>query len=367
VCQSETLENWLLEETSDLINIFLKFSEQPFDPDLYLPLATLNFMQRLIFDKRIAFENLENDSVFVACARNLKHIPKVIEGVKLEFIPKIWQPVFKLSRLMIVRDFLKGLTGLENYVSKNVEQHRESFDPEHLRDITDGLLKASSELTESDRDDLGLSEDDIVNGSLMQFAGAGGGLPSIILRWALLYLVAYPDIQSAVQKELDEVVGRDQKPCLEHRGKLPLTEACINEILRHSSLTTMPPITYATSADTTLEGYFIPKNTPVFINYYGLTRDERYWKDSEEFNPYRFLDEDGKLRNNLADKFCPFGIGSRRCIGEYLGRLLIFLFFTNLLHQCKFERVSGEKLSLKHQLGVFTIPSAYRVIAKPRY
>jgi cytochrome P450 len=367
VCKSEIIESWVLEETSDLVNTFLEFGDHPFDPDLYLPLATLNFMQRLIFEKRSTFEEIENDSTFIACARNLKHIPKVIEGVKLEFIPKILQPVFKLSRLMIVRDFLKGLTGLENYVSKNVEQHRESFDPEHLRDITDGLLKASSELTDSDRNNIGLSEDDIVNGSLMQFAGAGGGLPSIILRWALLYLVAYPDIQSAVQKELDKVVGRDQKPCLEHRGKLPLTEACINEILRHSSLTTMPPITYATSADTTLEGYFIPKNTPVFINYYGLTRDERYWKDSEEFNPYRFLDEDGKLRNNLVDKFCPFGIGSRRCIGEYLGRLLIFLFFTNLLHQCKFERVSGEKLSLKHQLGVFTIPSAYRVIAKPRY
>ena len=367
VCKSDTLERWVLEEAADLANTFLKFDGQSFDPDLYLPLATLSFMQRLIFGKRGAVGDLEEDTTFVVTARNLKHIPKVLDAVKSEFIPRIWQPLFRLSRKKVLQNFLKGLTSLEHYVSNNVEQHRQSYDPENLRDITDGLLKASSELTESDRSTLGLSENDIVNGSLMQFAGAGGGLPSIILRWALLYMITYPTIQAEIQKELDEVVGREQQPCLAHRGKLPFTEACINEIFRHSSITTMPPINYATSADTTLEGYFIPQNTPLVINYYSLTRDERYWEEPEQFNPYRFLDENGKLRNNLVDKFYPFGVGARRCIGEYLGRLQIFIFFTNLMHRCKFEKVSGEKLSLEPQPGVFVIPEDYRVVAKSRF
>ncbi len=367
VCKSDTLESWVLEEAEDLANVFLKFEGKPFDPDLYLPLATLNFMQRLIFNKRGTYEELEKDPNFIALARNLKHIPKVTDAIKLELLPKIWQPLFQLSRLPVLTNFIKGVTALERYVHKNVEQHRQSFTPENLRDITDGLLKASSELTDSDRNNLGLSEDDIVNGSLMQFAGAGGGIPSFILRWALLYMIIHPEVQTQIHKELDEVVGKGQKPCLEHRGKLPLTEACINEVLRHSSLTTMPPITYATTTDVVLEGYFIPKNTPLFINYYGLTRDERYWSEPEQFNPYRFLDENRKLRKNLVDKFYPFGIGSRRCVGEYLGRILIFLFFTNLMHQCKFEKVSREKLSLEPQLGVFVIPKDYRVVVKPRF
>ena len=366
ICKSDTLESWVLEEAADLANIFLKFEGQPFNPDLYLPLASLNFMQRLIFNKRGTFEELEKDTAFLKTAYNLKYIPKVTEGVKLEFIPKIWQPIFKLSRIITVRNFLKGLTALENYVSENVEQHRESFDPENLQDVTDGLLQASRELTDSDRNHFGLSENDIVNGSLMQFAGAGGGLPSFILRWGLLYMITHPEIQIQVQKELDEVVGREHKPSLKHRGKLPLTEACINEILRHSSMTTMPPINYATNADTTLEGYFIPKNTPLAINYYGLTRDRRYWEKPEEFNPYRFLDENGKLKKHLFDKFYPFGVGSRRCIGEYLGRLQIFIFFTNLMHKCKFEKVYGDKLSLEPQAGVFVIPKNYKVVVKHR-
>lgn len=367
VCKSDTLENWVLEEATDLVSIFLRFDGKPFDPDLYLPLATLNFMQRLIFNKRGTFEELEKDADFIALARNLKHIPKVIDAIKLELLPKIWQPLFQLSRLRVLKNFIKGITALEQYVGKNVEQHRESFDIENLRDITDGLLKASSELTHSDRNNLKLSENDIVNGSLMQFAGAGGGLPSIILRWALLYMITHPEVQTEIQTELDRVVGKGQKARLEHRGKLPLTEACINEVLRHSSITTMPPITYGTTADVTLEDYFIPKNTPLFINYYGLTRDEDYWQEPEKFNPYRFLDENGKLKNNLADKFYPFGIGSRRCVGEYLGRIVIFLLFANLMHQCKFEKVSGKRLSLEPQLGVFVIPGEYKVVAKPRF
>ena len=367
VAKSDTLESWAIEEAANLADMFLKFGNRPFDPDLYLPLATLSFMQRLIFSKQVSGKELEKDRAFVTTARNLKYIPKVLEAVKLEYIPAIGQPIFKLSRFKTVRNFLKGLTALENYVAKNVEEHQASFDPDNLRDITDGLLQASTELTESDRSELGLSENDIVNGSLMQFAGAGAGLPSIILRWALLYAIAYPDIQVKIQTELDEVVGRGQKVGIEHRGKLPFTQACMNEILRHSSITTMPPITYATNSDTVLEGYFIAKNTPVLINYYSLTRDRRYWSEPEKFDPYRFLDENGKLRNSLTNKFYPFGVGSRRCVGEYLGRFSIFLFLTNLFHRCKFEKIPGKKLSLEPQPGVFVISKDYRVLVKSRF
>jgi cytochrome P450 len=116
-----------------------------------------------------------------------------------------------------------------------------------------------------------------------------------------------------------------------------------------------------------LEDYFIPKNTPLFINYYALTRDESYWKEPEQFNPYRFLDENRKLRNDIVDKFYPFGVGSRRCIGEYLGRLQIFLIFSNLMHKCKFAKVPGEKLSLKPQPTILLSPHDYRIVAKPRF
>ncbi|MDJ0634863.1 MAG: cytochrome P450 [Xenococcaceae cyanobacterium MO_188.B29] len=365
--KSDLHESWVLEEATDLANIFINSGSQAFDPNFYLPLATLSFMQRLMFSQRGSLDDSEENTDFVATAHILSKIPPgTLDVTKLVIIPPIWRPILMLSRWKSLLSFPKAVTAMGDYVAKNVEQHRESFDPENLRDITDGLLKASNEQTESDQKNFRLTENDLVMGTLSQFTGAGTEFPRMILQWALLYMIIYPDIQAEVQKELDEVVG-DQQPGLNHRGKLPFTEACINEILRHASPTNLPAVTYGTISDTTLEDYFIPQKTPVLVNYYSLTRDECYWQEPEQFNPYRFLNENGTLRKNLLDKFYPFGIGPRRCLGEYLGRLQIFLFFTNLMHRCKFEQVPGEKLNLEPQAGFFAGPQDYKVIVKPRF
>lgn len=368
VGKSDVFESWVQEEAVDLANIFVNSGGQPIDPDIYLPRATLSFMQRLIFGKRGSLDKPQEDPDFIKTAHSGKKMNKGAANLtKLQVIPAIWRPMVLLSAWKPLLDFAMIAPALERYLGKNIEQHRQFFDPENLKDITDGLLKASSELTEFDRNQLGLSEADIVKGSLMQFVGAGTEPTSIMIRWALLYAIAYPDIQTKIHQELDEVVGRGQLPCLEHRSKLTFMTAFINEVIRHTSATALPAFVYATSNDATLEGKFIPKNTPLLINYYGLTRDERYWLEPEQFNPYRFLDKNGKLRNDLVDKFYLFGVGSRRCIGEYLGRLLIFSIFTNLMHRCQFEKVPGEKLSFEPQATLLLCPQDYKIIAKPRF
>lgn len=368
VGKSDIHESWMIEESVDLANIFINSNSKPFNPTVYLPLATLSFMQRILFDKRGSLNNPKEDNDFVTTAYNLIQLNKsALDLTKLMSLPVMWRPIYGFYRFKPLLDFVLAVVPIDRYLLKNLEQHRESFNPEKLRDIADGLLNAIGELTDSDRNDLGLSENDIVNGTLMQFAGAGGNIPSLMVRWALLYMIAYPDIQAKIQRELDEVVGREQQPGLRHRGKLPFTEACIHEIFRHSSSTVMPAVIYATSTDTTLEGYFIPQNTPLLINYYGLTRDQSCWEEPEQFNPDRFLDENGKLRNTLAEKFYPFGVGSRRCLGEYLGRFMVFLLFTNLMHKCKFEGVPGDEYTLVPQPGILFTPKDYRVIAKPRF
>ncbi|MDB9375785.1 cytochrome P450 [Nodularia sphaerocarpa] len=368
VDKADMIENWVLEEAADLADVFIKTDGQPFDTDVYMLRATLSFIQRLVFGKRGSINDPQEDPDFVGTAYSVKKLNKGAKCLtKVQISPLLWQPIVFLSCLKPLLGFLLSAPLLERYLGKNIEQHKNSFDPDNLRDVTDGLLKASSELTESDLNELGLSEKDIVKGSLMQFIGAGTALPNVMVRWALLYMIAYPEFQAEIHKELDEVVGREQQPSLEHRSKLPFTAAFLNEVFRHSSATSLPAFVYATTTDTNLEGYFIPNNTPCLVNYYALTRDERYWEDPEQFNPYRFLDENGKLRNDLTDKFYPFGMGSRRCIGEYLGRMMIFLFFTNLMQKCQFEKVSGQKLSLEPQPTMLLIPPDYKIVAKPRF
>ncbi|NER79140.1 MAG: cytochrome P450 [Leptolyngbya sp. SIO1D8] len=365
--KSELFESWALEEAADLVKVFIQSGGQPVDPGLYVPIATLSFTQRLMFNKKGSYDEPKKDTDFVAVARGMTSLNRGAGNItSLPFIPKIWRPIFMLSRWKPLRNFVRFAAAADSYLLKNIEEHQQSFDPENLRDVTDGLLQACSDLTQSDRTNLGLSENDIINGSLIQFMGAGTEANSVMLRWALLYMIVYPNIQVGIQKELDTVASRDQQISLKHRGKLPFTEACIHEVFRHSAAGSLPAFVYATTANTTLDGYFIPPKTPVLINFYSLTRDERYWPEPEQFNPNRFLDKDTKIRNDLLDKFYPFGVGPRRCIGEYLARLQIFLYFTNLLHKCKFKNASGEKLTLDPLLTSLLSPQDYKVVATPR-
>jgi cytochrome P450 len=46
---------------------------------------------------------------------------------------------------------------------------------------------------------------------------AGGETLSSSLAFSLLYMILYPNVQKAVQKELDQVVGRDRRPTLGDR------------------------------------------------------------------------------------------------------------------------------------------------------
>ncbi len=361
--KSELHESWVTEEAEKLTDVLLGYSGQPLEIDSHISIATLSFMQRLAFDKKGSTE----DADLVETAIALRTIPNgLLTGIILDVIPGFWQPIFGFLNQNTLKKFVGSLGTMDNYLAKNIEQHRESFDPENMRTITDGLFKIHSELSESDRNNFQLS--DVIPGTLFQMMAAGTQLPAYVISWAVLYMIAYPEIQAKIHAELDQMIGEGQKISFKDRSKLPFTEACIHEIFRHSSSTTFPPINYATTTDANLQGYFVPKNTPLIVNYYGLTRDERYWQEPETFKPDRFLDQNGKIQNNLLDKFYPFGVGSRRCIGEYLGRMEIFLFLTNLLRKCKFEPVAGDTFSFEADLpGPFISPKEYRVVVKPRH
>lgn len=48
---------------------------------------------------------------------------------------------------------------------------------------------------------------------------AGFDTTSNMLRWVILYMAKYPEVQRRVQQQLDEVVPRDTLPSYEHKPK----------------------------------------------------------------------------------------------------------------------------------------------------
>lgn len=69
----------------------------------------------------------------------------------------------------------------------------------------------------------------------------------------------------------------------------------------------------------------IKKGQLVFLPFYSLHHDERYFPNPEKFDPYRF--SDANKDSIVSGSYLPFGSGPRVCIGKYLISKYFIAFF----------------------------------------
>ncbi|XP_012509895.1 PREDICTED: vitamin D 25-hydroxylase isoform X2 [Propithecus coquereli] len=192
---------------------------------------------------------------------------------------------------------------------------------------------------------------------------AGTETTTNVLRWAILFMALYPDIQGQVQKEIDLIISSSGKPSWNDKCKMPYTEAVLHEVLRFCNIVPLG-IFHATSEDAVVRGYSIPKGTTVITNLYSVHFDEKYWKDPEVFYPERFLDGNGYFTKKEA--LVPFSLGRRHCLGEQLARMEMFLFFTALLQRFHLHFPHELVPNLKPRLGMTLQPQPYLICAERR-
>jgi cytochrome P450 len=186
-------------------------------------------------------------------------------------------------------------------------------------DLLDMLLAARDE--EGNR----LSDDQLLD-ELMGIVFAGHETTALTLSWCSAILATHPDIQAALQQEIDSVlngraVTNDDLP------QLPLTRAVIMETMRlypAAWITTRQ----AVNADT-IDGYELPANALIGINIYGLHHSPLYWESPETFDPQRFMGD----RAYPKGAYLPFGAGPRKCIGEPLAMMEAQLILATLMQK----------------------------------
>ncbi|XP_043837526.1 cytochrome P450 1A2 isoform X2 [Dromiciops gliroides] len=242
---------------------------------------------------------------------------------------------------------------LEEHVKKEAEsliqKFQELMDGNNIRDITDALFKHSQDKAQRNIS-INVPEAMITN-LVNDIFGAGFDTVTTAISWSLMYLVTKPEVQKKIQEELDTVIGRERSPLLADRTQLPYMEAFILEIFRHTSFVPFT-IPHSTTRATTLNNFYIPKGTCVFVNQWQVNHDQKLWGDPFMFRPERFLSADGTINKALSEKVILFGLGKRRCIGEILARWEIFLFLAILLHQMEFSVPSGVELDLTPTFGL---------------
>ncbi|XP_068455465.1 steroid 17-alpha-hydroxylase/17,20 lyase [Clinocottus analis] len=276
-----------------------------------------------------------------------------------------WLQVFPNAGLQLLK---RCVSVRDKLLQKKYDEHKADYSDHVQRDLLDALLRAkrsaennNTEVSEA----AGLSDDHLLM-TVGDIFGAGVETTTTVLKWAIAYLIHYPQVQRRIQEELDRQVGGDRCPQLSDRGSLPYLEATIREVLRIRPVAPLL-IPHVALSDTSIGDFSVKKGTRVIVNLWSLHHDEKEWKNPELFDPGRFLDSEGTGLTIPSSSYLPFGAGVRVCLGEALAKMELFLFLSWILQHFTLSVPPGHSLPhLEGKFGVVLQPARYKVHAAPR-
>nr|AME15629.1 cytochromes P4501B1 [Heteropneustes fossilis] len=347
-----TIENHVVSEVKELILQFLSETRTHgfFQPHKYLLVSMANIMSALCFGKRYSYDDAFQEVV----GRNDKFTQTVGAGSIVDVMP--WLQYFPNPEKTLFDQFKELNKEFYFFILTKVVEHRKTMEPSQVRDMTDALIMSLERgLTGGSGV---LLDEKYVPPTIGDIFGASQDTTSFAHQWIILLLVRYPDIQKGLQEEVDKVVGRNRLPSIQDQPHLPYVMAFIYEMMRFTSFIPVT-IPHSTTTDTSINGYPIPKGTVVFINQWSLNHDPKKWDQPEIFNPLRFLDEPGELNKSKTGNVNIFSMGKRRCIGEELSKIQLFLFTTLLTHQCHFT--VRKQPTMDYMYGLTLKPNPFQI------
>ncbi|KAF2848751.1 cytochrome P450 [Plenodomus tracheiphilus IPT5] len=194
----------------------------------------------------------------------------------------------------------------------------ETSEKQNSRDILSIMIRSND-----------FSDQNLVD-QLLTFLAAGHETTSSALTWASYLLSTHPNAQKRLREEIHQHIsdpnllsepGFDIATLLE---SMPFLNGVCNEVLR--LFPTVPITSRVSIRETSVGGYYIPKNTMFFVVPWAINRNPKLWGPSaEDFVPERWIDKEsgratmnGGAESNYA--FLTFLHGPRSCIGEKFAR-----------------------------------------------
>ncbi|KAM5164329.1 cytochrome P450 2K4-like isoform 1-T1 [Mantella aurantiaca] len=349
----KTIENKINEECEFLVDKFKSFGGKPFENTIIMNAAVANIIVSILLGHRFNYE----DPVF------LRLMNLINENVRLVGSPMItlYNSFFSVMRWLPGnhKTVNENNDEMRQFITETFTKYKDHLDANDQRNLIDVfLVKQQEEKLESSK----YFHNENLKSLIGNLFAAGMGTTSTTLRWGILLMIKYPEIQKNVQDEIDKVIG-SAVPQTEHRKQMPYTDAVIHEIQRFANI--IPTnIAHATTQDVTLKGYFLPKGTYVIPLLASVLRDESHFEKPDEFYPQHFLDSKGNFLRK--DAFLPFSAGKRSCAGENLAKMELFLFFTTLLQNFTLQAPRGTKLDLTPAVGFTTPPMKHDICAVAR-
>ncbi|XP_073529227.1 cytochrome P450 2J5-like [Phyllobates terribilis] len=352
-----SMEQHIQEEAQNLIELFSMNKGAPLDPSDCIVHSVSNIISFLVFGKRFlpgnkSFQELHKATELVIAAPGTfwARIYDMVPSL-LHVLPGPHQKAFKYYNFLC------------SFIKKEVEQHKKLriCQPGDDKDVIDCYL---TQIQKTQNDPSSTYNDDNMIHLIADLFMTGTETVTTTLRWALLYLVTFVEIQEKVHMELDTTLLPCDVICYEDRKRLPYTNAVIHEIQRFGNIVSVGVVRKCMK-DTKLHGFNLPKGTIILPNLSSVLYDPKQWETPFKFNPQHFLDEHGMFLTN--DAFLPFSSGQRVCLGEQLARTELFIFVSNLLRKFSFRLPEDQHPRLDYIQAATLQPHPYRICARIRH
>jgi len=289
------------------------------------------------------------------------------QGSKASEFREMMVESFDLAGKFIIGDFVPSLAWMDlQGIRTKMKMLHNKFDEFLSKMITERQTAACNGGGKSDflstlwalRNDAdgegGKLTNDDIKVLLQTMFMAGSDTTSITVEWAIAELIRHPKMLRRCQEELDSMMNGEQRRLKESDlQNLPYLLATVKETLRlHPTVPLLVPRMAAEACE--IEGYYIPKNTQLIVNAWGMQRDPNVWESPLEFNPDRFV---GSSVDILGSSFqvIPFGAGRRICAGMSMGLLMVQFILATLLHSFDWSIPDGqppEKLDMTEAFGL---------------
>ncbi|XP_036144260.1 cytochrome P450 9e2-like [Monomorium pharaonis] len=190
------------------------------------------------------------------------------------------------------------------------------------------------------------------------FFVAGFETSSTLMSFVAHEIAVNPDVQEKLQNEIDKVLeDTNGHPSYEAINEMKYLNAVTNEALRKYPPQPMTDRLCVKNFElpATLPNakpYLVKEGTILWIPFYALQHDSKYFPEPDKFKPERFLDDGDQC---TFDAYHPFGLGPRMCIGNRFALMETRTLLFHLLARCQLKPCEKTSIPVKLQRKGFSM------------
>ncbi|XP_019155271.1 PREDICTED: cytochrome P450 CYP82D47-like isoform X1 [Ipomoea nil] len=327
--------SWLRDKNETENNVKLDMKE-------WFGKLIINFTMQMLFGKRY-----EEEGTVVTTVRRFFDL--LATSAVGDYLPWLrWLDIGGHEKAM--KETAKEMdTILEGWLQEHKRKRNNNTKSNEEEDFMDGLLSSFEDDKDIPKD---FDADTILKATCMVVMAAATDTITITLIWALSLILDNYNVLDKIRAEIETHVGRERHVNQSDLSNLTYLQVVLKETLRLYPLGPLL-LPHESVDDCMVNGYCIPKGTPVLVNISKAHRDPNFWSDPNVFRPERFMSEHKKIdvRGNHFE-LIPFASGRRMCPGISLALRVLELAMANLIHSFDLKRISNEAIDMTESAGL---------------